>query len=786
MKLSRREFIKACAASAALSLAAGSSKATGMDLQTPDPEIDKWVKTVCCYCANGDPLLAGIKDGKVVAVKGDPSSPVNYGKICIKGMTLPKVLYAKDRALKPMVRLDASKKGTMDGFEEVSWDKALDVISSKFKDIIKSNGQDALSFYVTGQFYTEAHVVLNKLVKGLIGTNNYDANARLCMASAVGGYVKTLGSDGPPGAFADMEETELFFVIGSNMAEMHPSVFYRVVNQKIKKGAKVIVVDPRKTPTAATADLHLRATRLGTDVALMNAMAHVMISEDLIDPDFVNNHVSGYEDIRKLIFGETGLDQKYRDDPAGTAKDEHFPAFEYSPENVQEITGIPAEDIRKAARMFGKAKTVMSFWIQGLNQSTHGVWNNAAINNLHLITGNIGKPGACAFSHTGQPNAMGERETGSLAAFLPAHRLVVNKKDREETEDFWGVPRGSISPKPGYTALDIQYAALKGDLKALTIWGTNPGTSMPDVNEWRKAMEKLFVVSVDCFHTTESSLYADVILPASMQWAEQTGCFTNSERRVQISEKAVDPPGEAKADWEIALLLAEKMGYGEYFSKYRTTEDIWNDWRPMSTGMYCDMTGITYKRLRENPGIQWPCFDERHPGTVRRYTDFKFTKDRLKEPHAPGFKAKLVLTPHREPAEVPDTDFPLYMTTGRCYEHYHTRTKTGKVADIHYSVPQAWVEINPEDAKRLGIGDGKYVVVESRRGKLTAKSWITDRVLPGTVFVPFHFGNVSDLDGGTDGRNEPESTANLATNPKYDNFSKQPEFKCSAVRIKSA
>lgn len=786
MELSRRDFIKACAASAAISMAAGSTKADLMDLQTPDPVIDRWVKTICCYCANGDPLLVGIKDEKVVAVKGDPSSPVNYGKICIKGMTLPKVLYAKDRALKPMIRLDPAKKGTMDGFEEVSWDRAMDVVASRFKDIINSNGPDALSFYVTGQFYTETHVLLNKLVKGLIGTNNYDANARLCMASAVGGYVKTLGSDAPPGAFEDIESAELFFIIGSNIAEMHPSIFYRVVNRKIKNGAKVIVVDPRKTPTAVAADQHLRATRLGTDLALINAMSHVIISEDLIDHDFIQDHLDGFEEFRQLIFGEIGLDQSYRDDPEGIAKEEHFSPFEYSPENVESITGIPAEEIKKAARMFGESKAVLSFWVQGLNQSTHGVWNNAAINNLHLITGNIGKPGACAFSHTGQPNAMGERETGSLAAFLPAHRLVVNEKDREETEDFWEVPRGSISPKPGYTALDIQYAANKGDLKALTIWGTNPGTSMADTNKWRSAMKKLFVVSVDCFHTTESSLYADVILPASMQWAEQIGCFTNSERRVQLSEKAVNPPGEAKADWEIGMLLAEKMGFGENFKKYLTTEDIWNDWRPMSTGMYCDMTGISYGRLRELPGIQWPCFDEDHPGTPRRYTDNRFTNDRLNEPHAPGFKAKLVLTPHREPAEVPDSQYPLYLNTGRCYEHYHTRTKTGKVADIHYSVPRAWVEINSEDAERLGIPNDKDVVVESRRGRLIAKSWITDRVLPGSVFVPFHFGNVSDLDGGTDGRGEPESTANLATNPRYDNFSKQPEFKCSAVRIKLA
>lgn len=785
MKLTRRDFIKACAASAALSMAGGTAKAD-MDLSTPDPEIERWVKTVCCYCANGDPLLAGIKNGKVVVVKGDPSSPVNFGRICIKGMTLPKVLYAKDRALKPMIRRDASKKGTMEGFKEATWDEALDIIASKFNAIIKAHGPDALSFYVTGQFYTETHIVLNKLVKGLIGTNNYDANARLCMASAVGGYDKTLGSDAPPGAFADMEETELFFIIGSNMAEMHPSTFYRVMNQKMNKGAKVIVVDPRKTPTAVIADLHLRARRLGTDVALMNAMAHVMISENLVKQEFVNDHVTGFDEFRKLIFGERDLDQKYMDDPVGTLKNEHFPAFEYSPENVETITGIPAEDIKKAARMFGNARAVMSFWIQGLNQSTHGVWNNAAINNLHLITGNIGKPGACAFSHTGQPNAMGERETGSLSAFLPAHRLVVRQKDREEIEDLWGVPRGSISPRPGYTALDIQYAALKGNLKALTIWGTNPGTSMPDINVWRDAMKKLFVVSIDCFHTTESSLYADVILPASMQWAEQEGCFTNSERRVQISEKAVNPPGEAKADWEIVLLLAQKLGYGEYFKKYRTTEDVWNDWRPMSTGMYCDMTGISYERMRELPGIQWPCFDEKHPGTVRRYTDFKFTTERLDEPHTPGFKANLVLTPHREPAEVPDRDYPFYMTTGRCYEHYHTRTKTGKVSDIHYSVPRAWVEICSEDANRLGIDNDKWIVVESRRGKFTAKSWITDRVLPGTVFVPFHFGTVSDLDGGTQGRKEPESTANLATNPRYDNFSRQPEFKCSAVRIKLA
>ena len=709
---------------------------SGEIIETPLTEEElklTWKKTVCPYCGVGCGVLAGSKDGHVLRVRGDPNHPANFGLLCGKGATLPQMVHTPDRLAYPMMR--ATREAD---FQRASWDSALERVAVQWRRIIRDHGPDAVAFYISGQLLTEDYYVVNKLAKGFLGTNNVDSNSRLCMASAVSGYVTSLGADAPPGCYADIELADCFLLIGTNTAACHPVTFERIRRRKLQAPSRVrvIVVDPRKTRTADIADYHL-AIQPGTDVTLLNAMLHVLIREQLLDSGFIQRHTHGWESLQRLV-------------------------DRYTPERAAEACGISAEDIRQAARLFGRAKAAMSFWSTGLNQSTHGTAKNNCVINLHLATGQIGRPGAGPFSLTGQPNAMGGRETGGLAHLLPGHRLVVKEQDRRAVEGLWGLPQGRISPTPGLSAVELFKALAEGSVKSAWILCTNPLVSMPNLALVRQAFAKSELVIInDIYNPTETTQWADVVLPAA-QWAERDGTVTNSERCISYLEQAIEPFGESLPDWRILCRFAQVMGFGQAFM-FHTAEEVYEEYKHLTRGQDLDIGGVTYERLKGGP-LQWPCPTSHHRSTMRRYTNRTFAH--------PDGKARFLSHEYEAPAELPDERFPLILTTGRVRDQWHTMTRTGKIPVLMKREPEPFVELHPSDAARFGINDGELVTVRSRRGDATAKCRLTPTMKPGTCFMPFHWGGLRG-----------EAVVNRATIEAYDPMSKQPELKFCAVRI---
>lgn len=771
MDISRRQLLKYSAALAAAS-------AIGLDLPLPKEagaaEVDRWVKSVCRYCGAGCGVYAGVSKGRVVAVQGDKDN-WNKGFLCIKGYYLPPILYAADRAKYPML-----KKG--DKFVRIAWKEAMDLMTEKFAESIKKHGVHSTAFYGSGQAYTEESYFVNKLFKGGLGTNNIDGNPRLCMASAAVGYVSTFGKDEPMGSYDDIYHAECFFIVGSNMAEAHPVIF-RLVNERKQKdrNVRIIMADPRKTLSARIADLHMSFTP-GTDLAILNAMAHVIVKENLYDRDFVDKHTV----FKKLA--DPGPPPKIEK----AAWDDYVKFLEdYTPETAENVSKCPKEDIVKAARMFARSKAAMSFWCMGLNQRTRGVWVNNLVHNLHLLTGQIGRPGATPFSLTGQPNACGGiRDTGLLSHLLPYGRLIGNEKDREEMEGFWRIPRGRIHPKPGPTAVDIFRSFNKGEIKALWIACTNPGQSLPNLEPYRKGMagKDTFLVVSETYHPTRTSELADLVLPAAL-WVEKDGTYGQSERRYQYLERAVEPPGEAKPELSVMIDFAHRLfkalgreEEAKSLFNYRNTEDVWNEIRLASKNTAYDFTGMTRPRMKKAHGILWPCPAEDHPGTLRRYTA-KYGDVLVKkfDPQAEDIsfygakadnnRAAIWLRPYKGPAEPPDAAYPYILTTGRQIEHWHTGTMTLKVSELRRSAPHAYVEINPKDAQKIGVKNRDRVRITSRRGSIVLEAKVVDVPMEGLVFVPMHY---------------PDSLINILTTDAYDAMSKQPEFKICAVKIERA
>lgn len=772
MNMTRRQLLKYSAALAAAST-------IGLELSLPggafgaDADVDKWVKSVCRYCGAGCGVYVGVKRGRVTAVKGDKDN-WNKGFLCLKGNFLPAILTAPDRATHPLLR-----KGN--NFVRISWKEAMDLMTTKFADAYKADPQ-SVAFYGSGQSFTEESYFMNKLFKGGLGTNNIDGNPRLCMASAAVGYVSTYGKDEPMGAYDDIYHADCFFIIGSNMAEAHPVIF-RLVNERKQKGkdVKIIMADPRKTLSAKIADLHLSFVP-GTDLAILNAMAHVIVKENLYSKEYVDKHM-----VFKKV-ADPGPPPKIEK----TGWDEYVKFLgAYTPEMAESVSGCPKEDIVKAARWFARSGATMSFWTMGLNQRTRGVWANNLVHNLHLLTGQICRPGATSFSLTGQPNACGGvRDTGLLSHLLPYGRLVANEKHREEVETFWGVPKGRIHPKPGPTAVEMFRDFGAGKIKAMWIACTNPGQSLPNVDAYRKGMEAndTFLVVSEAYHPTRTSELADLVLPAAM-WVEKDGTFGQSERRYQYVEKAVNPPGEARHDLDTMLEFARKLyarlGRTDEAKKlfpYRNSEDVWNEIRRCSKGTAYDFMGMTRARMKKAHGIQWPCPTEAHPGTLRRFTkkhgDVMVAKfDPAAEDvsfygaKADGNKAAVWLRPHVGPAEPPDAEYPYALTTGRQIEHWHTGTMTLKVPELKRSAPAAYVEINPRDAAKIGVKSKDKVKITSRRGSIVLEAKVIDAPRDGLVFVPMHY---------------PDKMINSLTNDAFDALSKQPEYKICAVKLEKA
>ncbi|MDF3147486.1 MULTISPECIES: bifunctional nitrate reductase/sulfite reductase flavoprotein subunit alpha [unclassified Streptomyces] len=701
------------------------------------------VRTVCTYCGVGCGILLDVgmgPDGRrtVLKASGDKAHPANAGRLCTKGATTAEMLAAPGRLTNALVRDDRG--------EEPVPSPAADAVAEtarRLRSIIDEHGPDAVAFYVSGQMSLEAQYLANKLAKGFIRTNQIESNSRLCMASAGMGYKLSLGADGPPGSYEDFEKADVFLVIGSNMADCHPILFLRMM-ERVKAGAKLIVVDPRRTATAAKADLFLQV-KPGTDLALLNGLLHLLIENGHTDPDFIAAHTDGWE---------------------------AMPAFlaDYTPGAVAEITGLAEDDLRTAARLIGEAGEWMSCWTMGLNQSTHGTWNTNALVNLHLATGAICRPGSGPFSLTGQPNAMGGREMGYMGPGLPGQRSVLVDAERTFVEELWELPPGTLrADGVGKGTVEMFQKMADGEIKACWIICTNPVASVANrrtVIEGLEAAE--FVVTQDVFGETETNAYADVVLPGAL-WTEGEGVFVNSERNLTLTRPVADPPGEAMADWRIIAAVACAMGYEKGFS-YDSAEDVFEEirraWNPV-TGW--DLRGVTYERLRTTP-VQWPAADVGGPArNPIRYVD---ADGELRFPTASG-RGVFHARPHMPAAEMPDDDYPFVLNTGRVQHQWHTLTKTGRVAKLNKLNPGPFVEMHPQDARELGIADGDRVEVASRRGRAVLPAVVTDRVRPGDCFAPFHW---NDLFGEY-------LSINAVTSDAVDPISFQPEFKVCAVSL---
>lgn len=689
----------------------------------------------CPYCGVGCMLDVTTRDGRVASIRGNEAAQANRGRLCPKGALLGETVATRDRLTTPLLRID---RGGV--YTEISWEHALDLVAGQIAKFTRESGPDSVAFYGSGQLDTEAWYAAGKLFKGALGTNNTDSNSRLCMASAVAGYRTSLGSDGPPGCYEDIDLADVVLVVGSNIAEAHPVLFERLKSRKRREpdSVTVIVVDPRKTPTAAIADFHLQVAP-GTDIALLNALGALLLKADAVNPMFIVEHTEGFE--------------AYRDHVLGTPLAE-----------VASLTHIPEATIERVAAVLGGAGSLLSLYCMGMNQSTTGMWKNNSLINLHLLLGQIGRPGAGPFSLTGQPNAMGGRESGALAHMLPGYRLVDDASHRREVEAFWGVPEGRIAPRPGMTAVEMFRNLERGTLRMLWIAATNPVVSMPDLNQTKRALEAAeFVVVQDIYHPTETTQLADLILPIA-QWGEKDGTATNSERTVSYSPAFLPPPGEARPDWWVLAEVGRRLA-PELFP-WQTSGEIWDEHRQLTAGRPCDMAGVTRARLEATPtGLQWPCPTPDHPGTKRRYLGGSFP--------TPTGRARFLPRAYRAPHEQADHEFPLVLITGRVGAMWHSRTRTGKVAKLVRQAPDPFVEIHPDDAAARGLADGELVVVASRRGWIRVAARISDRVTPGCVFLPFHWGDLFAAN----------TAANYLTNPVIGRISKEPEFKYCAVEV---
>jgi ferredoxin-nitrate reductase len=637
-------------------------------------------------------------------------------------------VHAADRAVVPLARDDRRTR-----FRETTWDDTIPALAERLRVIRAEHGPEALGFYISGQLLTEDYYAFNKLAKGVLGTNNLDSNSRLCMSSAVAGYTGAFGSDGPPPSYADIDEADCFLLLGTNTAACHPIVWKRIAERRAA-GAFVICVDPRATRTALGSDLHL-PLRPGTDLALMNALLHVIARDGLVD--------------RELVAAQT------------TGSEETFAAAQdWTPERAGEVCGVEAAAIELAARRFATAPAAMALWSMGANQSAVGTLKNRALINLCLATGQIGRPGAGPLSLTGQPNAMGGRETGGLCHLLPGYRKVEVAEDRAAMEQHWGLVPGAIAPEPGLPAVKLFEAVAAGEVRALWIVATNPVVSMPDAALVRAALERAELVVVqDAFHPTETSAFAHVVLPAA-GWPEKDGTMTNSERRVGRVRAALPPPGEALPDWEIAARMGRALGATGF--EWGSAAEVYAEYAACTAGRLCDVSDVDYARLDREGSVQW--------GGDRLYADARYP--------TPDGRARFCPTPYTEPAEPPTSAYPLTLTTGRVAEHWHTLTRTGKSPVLTADAPEAVCELHPRDAGANGVADGDLVTISSRRGSVRMRATVTEGIPEGTVFTPFHWGALHAKPGA--------GTVNAATQRTADPTSHQPELKAAAVRIEPA
>jgi len=717
---------------------------------------DRWVSTTCGYCSVGCGMLLGVRGQEAVSVMGDPAHPVNRGRLCPKGLSEHHTIAAEGRLTTPMVRRRPGQP-----LEPATWPEAVGTVVRGFDRLLAEHGPDAVAVLSTGQLVTEELYALGKLVRLGLGLRHYDGNTTLCMASAVAGYKRSFGSDGPPGAYEDLELADCILLVGANIADNHPLLVPRVLDNE---GATVIVVDPRVTKTAMLADLHL-AVRPRSDITLLNGMLKVLIDEDLVDHDYVAAHTEGYAELAA-----------------------HVRAYDLA--RVEAECGVPAEAVRQAALAFGRAERAFVGWTMGVNHSVQGTETVTLLNTLCLVTGNVGRPGAGPFSLTGQCNAMGSREAGGTAS-LPGYRSYESAGDRAELAERWGVPIDRIPTARGRAYPDIVDGIVDCTIKGLWVIATNPPVSFPHRRRLEQALASLELLVVQDGFATPTTAMADVVLPAAI-WGEKEGTFTNSERRVSRVRRAVAPPGQARPDFDIFVAVAEALGKrSELFPDWRGPEDAFAEWARVSEGRLCDYSGITWERLDAEGGVQWPSpatgsgpggigagaqgggvagegAGERGGGSgtttvssSRLYGDGRFP--------TPSGRARLWPVSAEPVSEPPSRRYPFVLNTGRTVEHWHTRTKTGRVQLLESLAPEAWLELNPADAERLRVGSGDLVSLSSERGRLPPiQVRVTAVVRQGEVFVPFHFD---------------ECSINLLTMDEFDPISREPNYKQCAVRV---
>jgi ferredoxin-nitrate reductase len=733
-----------------------------------DGVVERWVQSACVLCSHGCALDIGVRDGRIVGVRGRGVDRVNHGRLGPKGLYGWQANNAADRLLHPLVRREGE-------LQRAGWDEAMDLIVNRTRELLATKGSGALGFYTSGQLFLEDYYTLALVARGGIGTNHLDGNTRLCTATAGQSLKETFGCDGQPSGVHDVEYCDTILHVGINTAETQTVLWMHELDRlRGPDPPRSIVIDPRETESAREAEVHL-AIRPGTNLAILNGLAQQLIANDHVDHAFIDAHTIGYEKLERTVSS-------------------------YTPERVAEICDVGADDVRRAAEIIGDAERLLTFVLQGVYQSHQATASACAANNINLLRGMIGMPGAGILQMNGQPTAQNTRETGCNGD-LPGFRNWQNEAHVAELAELWDVEPLQIPHwGPPTHAMEIFRYAEQGSIGFLWVIGTNPAVSLPELQRIRSILsrEGLFLVVSDAF-LSETARLADVVLPCAI-WGEKTGTFTNTDRTVHLSEQAVDPPGEARADLKIFLDYSRRLDlrdrHGQPLVKWSTPEECFEAWKECTRGRPCDYTGLSYEKLRGGSGIQWPCHAEAPDGTERLYQDLTFptrpdvcedyghdlqTGATLSETEFKGLGAQgraiLKAATWAPPHETARGEFPFALATGRTVYHFHTRTKTGRAPELDAAAPEVWVELSEPDATRLGVSEGDVVRVESARGRVEAPARVTG-IKEGVVFVPFHYGYWD-----REGRNGHDRAANELTITLWDPVSKQPIFKTAAVRV---
>ena len=737
----------------------------------------EWHQSACVLCSNGCGMDIAVQGGRMVGVRGREQDRVNHGRLGPKGLYGWQANRSPDRLTSPLVRVAGELR-------PASWDEAMTLVVERTREVLRNQGPLGMGFFTSGQLFLEDYYTLGLIARAGIGTPHLDANTRLCTATSDFALKESFGTDGAPGSLTDFDVCDTLFLVGHNMAETHTVLWARVLDRLDgPEPPRLVVVDPRRTPVAERAEVHL-AIRPGTNLPLLNGLQAALIRNGAIDPDFVAQHTVGFDRLAEVV-------------------------SHYDAETVAATCGVRAADIERAAEVIGDAKRLVSTCLQGVYQSHEATASACQVNNITLLRGMIGKPGCSVFQLNGQPTAQNTRETGANGDFV-AMRNWQNPDHVAELARLWNVESAQLpSWAPPTHVMQMMRYAEEGSIRFLWVSGTNPAVSLPELHRIRSILQqdRLFLVVSDAF-LTETAALADVVLPAAI-WGEKVGTFTNHDRTVHISERAVAPPGEAKPDLEIFMAYAAGLGLkdkdGEPLVTWRTPEECFDAFKAVTRGRPCDYSGLTYDRLRGGSGIQWPCNDEAPDGTERLYTDHRFNTDTdycedyghdlttgaafERKDHADlgaAGRAILKAAHHHPPHEPVSEQRPFLFTSGRRVYHFHTRTKTGRARQLQDAAPTPWVELAAADAQALGIAEGDLVHVESARGHLEAPARLTGS-REGVVFAPFHYGywdRMEDPASSTSAEERRPTAANELTLTAWDPVSKQPQVKLAAVSVK--